>query len=56
MDVKPQVEEPELDSPVAIPDAITYEIFKTEDDVKVVEVEEPAPKLEHAIYVVRPCY
>ena len=44
VDVKPQIEEPELDSPVVIPDAVAKDILKTEDDVKVVEVEEPAPK------------
>ena len=38
------IEEPDLDSPVVIPNAVAEDFLKTEDDVKVVEVEEPAPK------------
>ena len=44
VDVKPKIEEPELDSPVVIPDEVADEILKTEDDLKVAKVEEPAPK------------
>ena len=49
VDVKPQIDVPELDSPVVIPDEVADEIFEqikidTQDDLKVAKVEEPAPK------------
>jgi hypothetical protein len=42
--VKTPVEVPELDSPVVIPDKVADDILNTDDDVKVVNVEEPTPK------------
>ena len=59
MDVKPQIDVPQLEDPVVIPDEVADEIFEqikidTQDDLKVAKVE-PAPKTG-TCNVVRPCY